>query len=321
MAGLGGKPFCAMSFVCVANVQGLVEKEFATDGTRIEWHFYSGAGPAVNEALAGGQLDFAWQGDLPSIVARSMGLKSHLLMASGGRWDYYIAVPADSPAKTLADLRGKTLCLFEGTNIQTVGTRILESEGLKTGDLNLVNLDPATALAAIASHQVDATLLSFWGFGLRDQGKIRFIYSTADHSPRLTAEAALLVTDSFLSQYPGAVQRVVDASLKAARWSSDEANRHEVTAIFAKTGYPARFFEDAYAGHSMKTQNDPHFDAFVTQQYKDVAAIALRLHLIRRPIDVDSWIDRGPLDHALAAQGLQHFWPLYADDGTTVVGE
>lgn len=320
-AGVGGKPYCGLSYICAAHVQGLFEKEFAADGTKIEWHFYTGAGPAVNEALAGGQLDFAWEGDLPAIVARAIGLKTHLLMASGGRLDYYIAVPADSPAKSLADLRGKTLALFKGTNIQTVGTRILESEGLKTTDLNVVNLDLATSVAALVSHQIDATLLSFWGFGLRDQGKIRFIYSTADHSPRLTAEAALLVTDAFRAQYPDAVQRFVNVSLQAAHWSSEEENRQALEAIFAKTGYPLRFFQDAYAGHPLKLQADPHFDPFVTQQYKDVAAIALRLGLIRREVDVDSWIDQGPLQHALAAQKLEHYWPLYADDGKTVVGE
>jgi sulfonate transport system substrate-binding protein len=275
----------------------------------------------VNEALAGGQLDFAWQGDLPSIVGRSIGLKTKLLMVAGGRLDYYVAVPENSPVRSLADLKGKRLALFKGTNIQTVGTRILDSAGLHDGDVDVVNLDPATSLAALVSGQIDSTLLSFWGFGLRDAGKIRFIFSTSDHSPKLTPEAALLVTQDFLDRYPSAVNRIVAASLRAARWSSDEANRQAIYDAFAKTGYPRQFFADAYADHSLKLINDPLFDAFATQQYRDVAAIALRLRLIRRPVDIDGWIDRQPLQLALAAQGISHFWQLYAADGTTPVGE
>jgi sulfonate transport system substrate-binding protein len=320
-AGLGGRPFCALSYVCVAHVQGLLEKEFAPDGTHIDWHFYSGAGPAVNEALAGGQLDFAWQGDLPSVVARSLGLKTRLLMASGGRLDYYIAVPAASPVHSLADLRGRRLALFKGTNIQTVGTRILESEGLTTNDVQLVNLDPATALAALASGQIDATLLSFWGFGLHDTGKIRFICSTENHSPKLTAQAALLVTQDFSDQHPQTVERVVAAFLRAARWSSDEANRQALYALYAKTGYPDRFFADALNGHKLLVQNDPNLDQFNTDQYRDVAALALRVGLIRRAITVDDWFLRAPLQQALAQQGLTNFWPRFAADGTTAVGE
>jgi sulfonate transport system substrate-binding protein len=321
-AGVSGSPFCALSYICTAHVQGRLEQEFAPDGTKIEWHFYSGAGPAVNEALAGGQLDFAWQGDLPSIVGRSLGLKTRLLMVAGGRLDYYVAVPANSPVHTLADLRGKRMSLFKGTNIQTVGTRILESAGLHDGDVDVVNLDPATSLAALVSGQIDSTLLSFWGFGLRDAGKIRFIFSTANHSPKLTPEAGLLVTQEFLDRYPGTVNRVVAASLRAARWSSDEANRQAIYDAFAKTGYPRQFFVDAYADRSLKLANDPLFDAFAIQQYRDVAAIALRLGLIRRAVDVDNgWIDPQPLHDALVAQGLSHFWQLYAADGTTPVGE
>jgi sulfonate transport system substrate-binding protein len=302
-------------------VQGVVEKEFAADGTRIEWHFYTGAGPAVNEALAAGQLDFAWQGDLPSIVARSLGLKTRLLMAAEGRLDYYVAVPAASPVQKLADLRGKKLALFKGTNIQTVGTRVLESEGLSTDDVQVVNLDPPTSLAALAAGQIDATLLSFWGFGLRDAGKIRFIYSTADHSPKLTAAAALLVTQDFLAAHPDTVDRFVAAMLRSARWASDEANRQALYQIYAKSGYPAFFWKDALEKHDLRLQNDPLFDAFTLQQYRDVAAIALRLGLIRHAVSVDGWLDLAPLNKALAAQGLTGYWPAYQVDGMTLVAK
>jgi sulfonate transport system substrate-binding protein len=320
-AGIGGRPYCALSFVCVAPVQGVVEKEFAADGTRIEWHFFTGAGPAVNEALAAGQLDFAWQGDLPSIVARSLGLKTRLLMAAEGRLDYYVAVPAASKAQKISDLRGQKLALFKGTNLQTVGTRILETEGLSADDVQVVNLDPATSLAALAAGQIDATLLSYWGFGLRDSGKIRFIYSTSDHSPKLTAAAALLVTQDFLTAHPEAVDRFVAAVLRSARWASDDANRQELYKIYAKSGYPAFFWKDALDGHDLRLQNDPLFDAFTLQQYRDVAAISLRLGLIRHPVTVDGWLDPAPLDKALAAQGLTHYWPAYQPDGVTLVSK
>lgn len=317
-AGIGGRPHCAFSFICVAADQGLIEKAFAPDGTRIEWHYYSGAGPAVNEALASGQLDFAWQGDLPSIVARSLGLRTRLLMAAEGRMDFYVAVPAASPVHSLADLRGKRLALFSGTNIQTVGARILESEHLSVDDVKIVNLDPPTALAALAAGQIDASLLSFWGFGLRDAGRIRFIYSTADHSPKLMPEAAFLVTQDFAAAHPDAVNKVVAAVLPAAVWASNEAHRDALYDIFAKTGYPRQFFVDAYAGRPLVLENDPNLDDFVRQQYRDVAAIALRLGLIRRRVDVDDWFDPAPLDRALKAQGLTHAWPRFAVDGVTV---
>lgn len=82
--GVGNRPFVGGSSAATAHSEGYLETEFKDDSdVRIEWSFFKGAGPAVNEAIANDQLDFALQGDLPSIIGRSNGLKTKLLLASG----------------------------------------------------------------------------------------------------------------------------------------------------------------------------------------------------------------------------------------------
>ena len=78
----GGDPvtFSGSSLGIVRNQQ-LLEKAFAGSGTEVQWFFFKGAGPAVNEALSNQQLDFAYQGDLPAVVGRSNGLDTRLLAA------------------------------------------------------------------------------------------------------------------------------------------------------------------------------------------------------------------------------------------------
>ncbi|MDX1122049.1 hypothetical protein GOL29_29300 [Sinorhizobium medicae] len=52
------------------------KKEFHTDkDIKVEWTYFRGAGPALNEAVAAKQLDFFLLGDLPAIVGRSRGLE------------------------------------------------------------------------------------------------------------------------------------------------------------------------------------------------------------------------------------------------------
>ena len=60
----------------LAYTDGALEEEFKKDGVKVQWTFFKGAGPAVNEALVNKQLDFAWQGDLPSIVHRASDVKT-----------------------------------------------------------------------------------------------------------------------------------------------------------------------------------------------------------------------------------------------------
>ena len=74
--GNGDPPTFGGSPAATAQIQQLLEKEFAADGIKVQWLFFKGAGPAVNEAIADNALDFAYQGDLPSVLARANGLKT-----------------------------------------------------------------------------------------------------------------------------------------------------------------------------------------------------------------------------------------------------
>lgn len=321
MAGVGGRPFSAGTYISAVHVKGLLEKEFAADGTKVEWNFFGGAGPAVNEALASGKVDFAWQGDLPALVGRSLGLKTRLLLATGTRFNTYIAVPADSPLKTLADIKGHTVSNFNGTLYQLTAANILSTVGLTYRDLKIVNLDNATALSALSAHQVDAAFTSYYSFGLREKGLIKYLYTTKGQDPKLTSQAGFLVTDDFAKTHPSVVNRVVKVLVGEARWASEPANQPALYDIWAKVGIPAAFFAEAQKGEDPKVLNSPLFDPFITAQFKRSAENSLHFKLIRSPADVDSWIDREPLNAALKSLGLENYWPQFDKDGKPVVAQ
>jgi sulfonate transport system substrate-binding protein len=76
--GTGNRPVFGGANAASVHIKGLLEEEFRRDGIKIEWNYFKGAGPAVNEAIANDLLDFAWQGDLPSIIGKSSGLKTKI---------------------------------------------------------------------------------------------------------------------------------------------------------------------------------------------------------------------------------------------------
>src|SRR5690349_6454052 len=74
-AGTGGRPLGGGSYPHNAHHLRAIDEEFKADGIKIEWKFFPGAGPALNESFANGLVDFAFgHGDLPVIVGRSTGL-------------------------------------------------------------------------------------------------------------------------------------------------------------------------------------------------------------------------------------------------------
>ena len=168
--GTGDPPTFGGSPAATAQLQHRVEDALQPTHVKVEWIFFKGAGPAVNEALANKQVDFAYQGDLPSVLGRANGLKTHLLLASNVRTGVYLAVPADSDIKSVTDLKGKRVGLFRGTNLQLVADNVLKENGLAERDLRIINLDTAAALAAVASKGVDAVFSDYSPFKLQQQG-------------------------------------------------------------------------------------------------------------------------------------------------------
>jgi sulfonate transport system substrate-binding protein len=81
--------------------------------------------------------------------------------------------------------------------------------------------------------------------------------------------------------------------------------------LWAKTGIPAESFAADYENEALANRLDPVIDGYVVARYKDQAKRVRDYGLLRKDVDVDGWADRRYLEHALAEQHLEHFWPTY----------
>ncbi|MEM5371137.1 ABC transporter substrate-binding protein [Paraburkholderia azotifigens] len=313
--GAGDPPTFGGSPAATVQQLQLVEKEFAADGIKVEWLFFKGAGPAVNEAIADKSLDFAFQGDLPSVLGRANGLKTRILLESGVRVGVKIAVPPDSPVQSVKDLKGKRVSIFRGTNLQLVADNVLAANQLDERDLRVINLDSASSLAALSSKGIDASVNDYHLYKLRDRGLAKIIYESQTDGPQFTRQSHLLVLDDFDRAHPDIVQRVVNAFVKGAQWSSDEANRDALFKLWAKSGVTYASWQAEFANQPLKSRNSPLVDPFIVARYKAVANDALKLKLIRQPVEVDGWFETRYLDNALRAQSLEHYWTRYDAQG------
>jgi sulfonate transport system substrate-binding protein len=309
--GAGDPPTFGGSPAATVQIQQLLEKEFAADGIKVQWLFFKGAGPAVNEAIADNALDFAYQGDLPSVLARANGLKTRILLESGVRYGVKVGVPPDSDIKSIKDLKGRRVAIFRGTNLQLVADNVLAANQLDEHALRVINLDTASSLAALASKGIDASVNDYHLYRLRDQGLARIIYESQHDGPQFTRQAHLLVLDGFDKAHPDIVQRVVNVFVQASQWSSDEANRDALFKLWAKSGVSYGSWQAEFADQRLKDRNSPLIDPFIVARYKAVAQDALNLKLIRQPVDVDSWFEPRYLDNALRTQKLEHYWTRY----------
>jgi sulfonate transport system substrate-binding protein len=307
-AGTGGRPITGGTIISTAHQQGALEREFAKDGIRIQWTFNPGAGPATNEQLANGLVDFAHHGDLPIIIGRATGLRTKLLFSYTRFGPTYITGPGDSTAKSLLDLKGKRLAVFKGTANQLALGRILKKHGLTERDFKTVSMDSDTLRAAIATKDVDGGLIAPFDLEARGVGKL--IYSTGP-DPELASLGVFWVSEDFEKKYPDIVQRVVTTLIKVAAWSSDEKNRDAQYKLWANSGTSYYEWQKSYADVPLKWRLSPLLDEYFHENLKKSIEQAKEFKLIRRDVDTNGWLAPQYLTTALKELKLEGYWPEF----------
>jgi len=317
--GIDNRPYSEGTSAATARAGEYLEKEFAGDpNVKIEWTFFKGAGPAVNEGFANDQLDFAYQGDLPALIGRATGLKTKFLLASGARKPLYLAVAKGSGIKTIEGLKGRKIALQRGTNGHLAAIKVLEAHGLTERDIHVINLDSAGTVAALTSKDIDAAFGDTQLINLAAKDSADIIYTTKGDDPRFGRNAGIIGREAFIEAHPEVTQRVVDAFVKAAQWSSEEPNRADLFELWHKSGTPVPILEEYFRNDTLAYRNSPLIDDLLVSQYKEQAVKSKAYGLIRRDVDLNGWFEPKYLDNALERFGLKKFWQPYGADGKPV---
>jgi NitT/TauT family transport system substrate-binding protein/sulfonate transport system substrate-binding protein len=132
----------------------------------IEWTQFQGTSP-MTQALAAGALDCATQGVLSLANGVNGGnLKAYIVAQhvseKPGSFSVYWAVKDDSPIKTIADLKGKTMSINTlGSGIYGPMAILLKQAGLDPAkDVKLVEVGFALSEEALRSGRVDSAVMN-----------------------------------------------------------------------------------------------------------------------------------------------------------------
>lgn len=109
--------------------------------------------------VATGNLPFSVPSIEPVLILHPQGVKAKVFFTAYQSFGYGIAVPADSPIKDFADLKGKTIGVTSMASAGVVVARAqLERAGIdpNTGARIVVAGEGAQTAALLRSHQVDA---------------------------------------------------------------------------------------------------------------------------------------------------------------------
>ena len=168
--------------------------EFSSLGKtyKVEWVQFQGTAP-MTQALAAGALDCATQS--PLALAQGVvggGLKAYIVAShvfeKPGSFSVYWAVKDESPIKTIADLKGKTLSInVLGSGIYGPMAILLKQAGVDPAkDVKFVEVGFALSEEALRAGRVDAAAMN-QPFAARMEGKggTRKLFSLSQQQPNI----------------------------------------------------------------------------------------------------------------------------------------
>jgi sulfonate transport system substrate-binding protein len=123
---------------------------------KVSWSDFT-SGPPMLQAMASGSVDIGGVGDAPPVFAASGGEAVEIVGARQTNGDQdALLVPKGSPITSISQLKGKKIAYASGSSANYNLLTVLNKASLTTKDVNLVNLQPADALAAFTSGSVEA---------------------------------------------------------------------------------------------------------------------------------------------------------------------
>jgi sulfonate transport system substrate-binding protein len=257
-----------------------LESAFQPEGIEVKWIDFQ-FGPPLLEAINVGSVDFGYVGDAPPIFAQAANARIRYVAAVKQEGTTQaIIVRADSPIKTLADLKGKRVAFGKGSSAHNLLVAALEKAGLSWNDITPAPLAPADATAAFIKGSVDAW--SIWDpylalAELKENARV-LVFDKDVHKPN----SFYIAGADFVDKYPALVARLNNLFAGEGAW----ADRHHEEVAKAQAEATGVDIEAVRRFVDRSSYRVVPVDDEVIQSQQAVADRFARLGLIPRPVKV-----------------------------------
>jgi len=204
----------------------------------VEWSEFPAA-QTLLEAIGGGAIDMGLTGDAPFQFAYQSG--SPIRAVSAQRTDprpfesVALIVPAQSPVRTLADLRGKRIATTRGSIGHYLALRALAQAGLPLDAVIFTWLSPGDTKAAFSSGAVDgwATWAPYLSAAIKEGARV-----VADGHDLISGYGFEVANDTAIATKAALLRDFLRRESHALTWAG--GNRDAYARVLAgETGLPA----------------------------------------------------------------------------------
>lgn len=205
------------TLISLLKSQGALEHALAGQNITVSWHEFPNGQPLL-EALNVGNIDVSADvADTVPVFAQAAGADLvYFAQEAPSPSAQAIIVRADSPIKTLADLKGKKIAVTKAAGVHYLLIAALNQAGLKFSDIEPAYLTPADGRAAFENRKVDAWVT--WEPFLSGAQQHLSTRTLTDGQGLADYQRYYLTTSRFAQDHPKVLQTLFGELVKAGDW-------------------------------------------------------------------------------------------------------
>lgn len=265
----------------VMKSQGLLEKEFAEEGIKINWIPIK-AGLNQVRGMAAGEIDMVAAMNTSTLLIANSAGNCIVIVDGVAHPDDTFAIVAKPEVKNIVDLKGRQIVGPKGTVLHHLLSAALKSSGVEMKDVNWVSMNLPASLTTLLGGRADAALLAAGGILAAEKAGFHALVKAKG---LIETNLVLAARGDFAKEYPDIVRRVAKVNRQALQWAL--SNKSQAIALGAKELQLSK--EDA-----AKLFDWSHFYSDITQ--KDVDALQnsqrflLEQKMMNRSVDINTLI-------------------------------
>ncbi|WP_311836369.1 aliphatic sulfonate ABC transporter substrate-binding protein [Clostridium tyrobutyricum] len=194
-----------------------------------------------------------------------------------------------SSIKSVKDLKGKKVGVTIGSTGHILLIKLLESAGLTTKNINVINLQPPDIKTSLASKNVDAAVT--WEPFVSNTEIDGTAHQIADGKNLRLDTNLIIARNSFAQRYPDIVKRILKVYEKSQKWV--QSNPDEAKNIVAQD---IKMQKNVLDKAFPKENFDIKFTDTVTKSLIDTETILRKNKTIRKDVDINDLIDKSYLN-------------------------
>ena len=244
-----------------------------------------GAGNLIGEAINARALDVGSMSEIPPIFVAGKASLLRLVAVQRGDVNAQVTlVPASSPIRSPADLKGKRIGFVKATTAQYFLLRMLEQQGLTFADIEPIALSPQDGLAAFGRGALDAWVI-YGVQGSIARGRLGARVLTTGLG-RLSGNYVYAALKDSLDDPPkrGAIVDYLRRTQRAYAWAEKNPDAW-AAAQSAASGVPAAIYLQQHRERSAPTVLAPVDEAAIASE-QTVADAFAKAGVIPAAVDV-----------------------------------